>query len=189
MGMGDEVKEGGAKRGIGEGVEEEMSGRGLGDDGGGRKGIGGWMGDEFEGEKISLGGGGEERDLDESEEGVVEGDGGGDFELERLRIFSAEPAAAGEVVGEEVIFEEIGGFFGEREGEMTRKRGVGIRHKKAGWEWGLAPFLAGIFSLEFDFEFWVRVLPEVGEILGDLERSMIGGEDFDDHGDAVGGDP
>ena len=191
--MGDEVKEGGAKSGIGEGVEEEMSGRGLGDDGGGRKGIGGWMGDEFEGEKISLGGGGEERDLDESEEGVVEGDGGGDFELERLRIFSAEPAAAGEVVGEEVIFEEIGGFFGEREGEMKggekRKRGVGIRHKKAVWEWGLAPFLAGIFSLEFDFEFWVRVLPEVGEILGDLERSMIGSEDFDDHGDAVGGDP
>jgi len=42
--------------------------------------------------------------------------------------------------------------------------------------------------LEFDFEFWVRVLPEVGEILGDLERSMIGSEDFDDYGDAVGGD-
>ena len=107
--MGDEVEEGGAKGGIGEGIEEEMTGRGLGDDGGWGEGIGGWMGDEFEGEKIGLGGGGGEGDIDESEEGIVEGDGRGDFELEGWRIFATEPAAAGEVVGEEVIFEEIGG--------------------------------------------------------------------------------
>ena len=140
MGMGDEVEEGGAKSGIGEGIEEEISGRGLGDDGGWGEGIGGGLGEGFEGEKIGLGGGGGEGDIDESEEGIVEGDGRGDFALERLSIFSAEPAAAGEVVGEEVIFEEIGGCFGEREGEMKggekRKRGVRIRHKKAGWERG-----------------------------------------------------
>jgi len=98
------------------------------------------MGDEFEGEEIGLGGGGGERDIDESEEGIVEGDGGGDFELEGVSIFSAEPAAAGEVVGEEVIFEEIGGCLGERESEMKggekREGSVGVGHRKVGWERG-----------------------------------------------------
>ena len=52
-------------------------------------------------------------------------------------------------------------------------------------DWGSAPFVLGVFALEFLFDPRVVLAPEAGEVLGDLDGALAGGEDVDEDGDAV----
>ena len=52
----------------------------------------------------------------------------------------------------------------------------------------LAPFVFGVFAAEFLLDAGVVVAPEAGEVLGDLDGALAGGEDVEDEGDAAGGE-
>ena len=53
---------------------------------------------------------------------------------------------------------------------------------------GLAPFVLGIFALEFLFEAGVMFAPEPGEVLGDLDWAHVGRQYVNENWNAAHGD-
>jgi hypothetical protein len=51
-----------------------------------------------------------------------------------------------------------------------------------------APIVFGVFSGQFGSDFWVTFPPERGEVSGDLDGTLAGGEHLNHQGDAVVGD-
>src|SRR4029077_170846 len=45
----------------------------------------------------------------------------------------------------------------------------------------LPPFVLWVFTLQFLFDLWISLLPEGSQILGGLDRAMVGGEDLKKH--------